>query len=106
MIKLTQAAVKKIKNLIEKENKGKFLRIGVQGGSCAGFSYVLRFEQEQKENDLTFEQDGIIILCDPKSHKLVDGLELDFSNNLMNSGFKFNNPNSKKECGCGASFST
>jgi len=104
MITLTQSAVKKVKALIEKENKGKFLRIGIQGGGCSGFSYVMRFEEQSKENDLTFEQDGITIVCDTKSHTLIDGLELDFSTNLMDSGFKFKNPNSKKECGCGTSF--
>jgi len=104
MITLTQSAVKKVKALIEKENKGQFLRIGIQGGGCSGFSYVLKFEEQSKENDLTFEQDGITIVCDTKSHVLVDGLELDFSTNLMDSEFKFKNPNSKKECGCGTSF--
>lgn len=105
MIKLTQAAVKKVKSLMEKEDEGQFLRIGVQGGSCVGYSYAMKFERRPRENDLTFEQDGITIICDPKSHIFLDGIELDFSNNLMDNGFKFNNPNARSSCGCGESFS-
>src|SRR3989344_3448303 len=104
MITLTPSAVKKAKALMEKENKvGHFLRIGVKGGGCSGFSYHLDFVPDQKENDTIYEFDGLKVICDPKSLNFLDGIELDYSNNLMDSGFKFNNPKARKSCSCGES---
>lgn len=80
------------------------LRIGVKGGGCSGFSYLLGFD-EQKERDEIFEFEGIRILMD-KAHGLyLLGMEIDWLEGLNNRGFIFNNPNAKETCGCGTSFS-
>ena len=80
------------------------LRIGVKGGGCSGFSYLLGFD-EQKERDIVYDFEGIRILMD-KAHALyLLGMEIDWLDGLNNRGFMFNNPNAKETCGCGTSFS-
>ena len=80
----------------------------MKGGGCSGFSYVLGLEEAvPKPYDQVFEQDGVKILIDGKSHLHLDGMTIDYrKNNLMGGGFEFNNPNAKKSCGCGTSFTT
>lgn len=80
------------------------LRVGVKGGGCSGFSYLLGFD-EQKEKDTIYEYEGVRILMD-KAHALyLLGMEIDWHDGLNNRGFVFNNPNAKETCGCGTSFS-
>ncbi len=80
------------------------LRIGVKGGGCSGFTYVLGFDSK-KDNDQEFEISGIKVFME-KSHTIyLLGMEIDFSDGLDNRGFTFNNPNAKDTCGCGTSFS-
>ncbi len=107
MIALTPAAAQEAKRLIEKEQKPNLgLRIGVKGGGCSGMSYVLAIEETTpKQYDTVFEQDGVKVVVDAKSHLYLDGMTIDFKNRLMGGGFEFNNPLAKKSCGCGHSFS-
>ena len=107
MITLTPAAAQEAKRLIENEQKPNLgLRIGVKGGGCSGMSYVLAIEDTTpKQYDTMFEQDGVKVLIDAKSHLYLDGMTVDFKNSLMGGGFEFNNPLAKKSCGCGHSFS-
>ena len=80
------------------------LRIGVKGGGCSGFSYVIGFD-EVKEGDEHFEVNGINVLMQ-KAHAIyLLGMEIDWVEGLNNRGFSFNNPNAKETCGCGTSFS-
>jgi len=80
------------------------LRVGVKGGGCSGFSYVLGFDQP-KENDETFEISGLKVFMQ-KSHAIyLLGMEVDWVEGLNNRGFSFNNPNASSTCGCGTSFS-
>lgn len=80
------------------------LRVGVKGGGCSGFSYLLGFD-EQKERDTVYEYEGLKILMD-KAHALyLLGMEIDWMEGLNNRGFVFNNPNATETCGCGTSFS-
>ena len=103
MITLTESAAKKIKTLLtEKEETG--IRAAVQGGGCSGFTYQLKFDNE-KENDRVIESNGVNIYIDPKSFLYLMGTEIDFVDELNQSGFKFVNPNAKRTCGCGESFS-
>jgi iron-sulfur cluster assembly protein len=103
MITLTESAAKKIKTLLtEKEETG--IRAGVKGGGCSGFTYQLKFDNE-KENDRVIESNGVNIYVDPKSFLYLMGAEIDFVDELNQSGFKFVNPNAKRTCGCGESFS-
>ena len=80
------------------------LRVGVKGGGCSGFSYLLGFD-EPKDQDTVYEFEGVKILMD-KAHALyLLGMEVDWLEGLNNRGFVFNNPNAKETCGCGTSFS-
>ena len=107
MITLTPAAAQEAKRLIEQEQKPNLgLRIGVKGGGCSGMSYVLAVEDATpKQYDSVFEQEGIKLLVDAKSHLYLDGTTIDFKNGLVGGGFEFQNPLAKKSCGCGTSFS-
>ena len=108
MINLTSAAVQEVKRLIEKEQKPNLgLRLGVKGGGCSGMSYVLAIDEASpKQYDTVFEQEGVKVLVDAKSHLYLDGTTLDYKSALMGGGFEFQNPLAKKSCGCGSSFTT
>ncbi len=80
------------------------LRIGVKGGGCSGFTYVLGFDEHPKENDKVMESEGIRVFIDPKSLFYLSGTVLDFSDGLNGKGFVFNNPQASRTCGCGSSF--
>lgn len=81
----------------------RVLRIGVKGGGCSGFSYVLGFD-EKGENDNEYEIEGIPFVMN-RSHELyLAGMEINWENGLNNRGFTFNNPNASTTCGCGSSF--
>lgn len=106
VITLTPAAVKAVKGIIEKKNLGNVaLRVGVQGGGCSGLSYQLNFDTEAQADDRSFDIEGLRVLVDEKSALYLAGTTLDFSNELVGGGFKFLNPNAKRSCGCGESFS-
>lgn len=106
ILTLTPAAVKQVRYLQSKRFESVLgLRVGVKGGGCSGFSYVLKLEEEQRGTDISWEQDDIRIFVDKKSEEMLKGLVIDFNlSNLMGGGFKFNNPNASKTCGCGTSF--
>ena len=105
-IQITKKAATRIKAILEAEKKdGYALRLSVVGGGCSGMSYNLTFDNNQKEFDKVYESNGIKILCDIKSWVYVKGTEIDFSDDLLSGGFKLNNPNANKTCGCGTSFS-
>lgn len=80
------------------------LRVGVKGGGCSGFTYVLAFDERPREGDNVFETKGVTVFIDPKSLMYVSGTELDFSDGLNGRGFVFNNPHATHTCGCGNSF--
>ena len=103
MITLTETAASKIKALLAgKEETG--IRAGVRGGGCSGFTYKLEFDN-QNEKDRVIESHGVNLYVDPKSYLYLMGTEIDFIDGLDQSGFKFVNPNAKRTCGCGESFS-
>ncbi len=107
-VNLTEKAAKEIGSIIEQQELDKdavCLRVGVKGGGCSGFSYVLDLTETQKDTDELFEQHGIKIICDPKSLLYLNGTIVDFKDELMGRGFVFTNPNASTTCGCGSSFS-
>ena len=107
MIEISETAAKKIRTLMAKQGIAEGgLRVGVKGGGCSGLSYNLAFESQSRIGDKVFERDGIKLFCDLKSYIYLNGTVLDFDSGLMGKGFVFMNPNAKKSCGCGSSFST
>ena len=105
MITITPSAAEEAKRLLEKQGKPSFgLRVGVQGGGCSGLSYKLAFD-EKRQGDQIQEFGGIQVFVDPKSSLYLEGTTLDFVDGLEGRGFKFLNPQAKKTCGCGESFS-
>jgi iron-sulfur cluster assembly protein len=105
MITLTDSAVKHVQNFLAKRGKGVGLRLGVRTSGCSGMAYKLEFADEVGSDDVKFESGGVTVLVDPQSLPYIDGMELDYTREGLNEGFKFNNPNVKNECGCGESFS-
>ena len=108
-IMLSETAAKEIKNIIRDQNlpaEQTRLRVGVKGGGCSGFSYMLDLTEEPKgEADEEVEAHGIKILIDMKSFLYLNGVEIDFKDEVMGRGFVFKNPNATSTCGCGSSFS-
>ncbi len=105
-VSLTEGAVEQLNLIRNQENipADYFLRLGVKGGGCSGFSYVLGFDKANETDD-TFEISGIRVAMN-KAHAIyLLGMEVDFHNGLDNRGFTFENPNAKSTCGCGTSFS-
>lgn len=103
-ITLTENAAKHVRNFIAKRGKGVGLRIGVRTSGCSGMAYKLEFADDLASDDLQFSSHGVTLLVDPKSLPYIDGMELDYTREGLNEGFKFNNPNVKNQCGCGESF--
>ncbi len=104
-LKLTKPAINKIKQIIKNEkNKNAILRISVLPGGCSGNVYNLEIINKPIKTDLNFKQDRLNISIDKNSLEFLNGTEIDFVDTLKESGFKFNNPNANKECGCGKSF--
>lgn len=105
-ITLTNGAVEQLQQLMKDKEipAGHSLRVGVKGGGCAGFSYILGFDLP-KEDDESYEINGVQVVMN-KAHAIyLIGIEIDFVQGLDNRGFTFNNPNAKESCGCGTSFS-
>lgn len=105
---LTERAAEEVKRIIAHEelDPAKIrLRVGVKGGGCSGFSYLLDLTETQKETDEVFEQHGITMVCDPKSLLYLSGTTVDYKDEgIANRGFLFQNPNATSSCGCGSSF--
>jgi iron-sulfur cluster assembly protein len=108
-ITLSELAAKQIKTIVAEQNlpaEQTKLRVGVKGGGCSGFSYLLDLTEEAAgESDEQMESNGIQILIDSKSLLYLDGTEIDFKDDVIQSGFVFKNPNATSTCGCGSSFS-
>ncbi len=109
-LNLTEKAAAEMKRIITQQNSpdsetDAFIRVGVKGGGCAGFDYILDLADRRAEGDELFDQHGVKLICDPKSYLYLSGVTIDFKDELMGRGFVFNNPNASGSCGCGASFS-
>ena len=107
-ITLSETAAREIKTIIKQQElpeEQTKLRVGVKGGGCSGFSYMLDLTEETKtEADEEMDSQGIRILCDMKSYLYLNGTEIDFKDEVMGRGFVFKNPNATSTCGCGSSF--
>lgn len=104
-ITLTSVAAEKINELVAASGKSDAgLRVKVVGGGCSGLQYKMDIDVEKTGDKVFQEGDGKVIV-DRKSFLYLNGTELDYSDSLMDAGFKLRNPNVKRSCGCGASFS-
>lgn len=109
MLTISEVAATKIKEMLaeQEQNNQMYLRIGVKGGGCSGLSYGMGFDQEIREaEDATFEQHGINIVVAKDSIGMLEGVVIDFKQNMMGGGFTIDNPNAIATCGCGSSFKT
>ena len=133
-VNVTQTAAREINSIIRQQDLDPSLiclRVGVKGGGCSGFSYLLDLTEVKKDSDEIWEftygvsQDSaegdsepavatataeettftVRVICDPKSYLYLNGTEIDFKDEIMGRGFVFNNPNASTTCGCGSSFS-
>jgi iron-sulfur cluster assembly protein len=105
--KITNNAIKELKKVISEDNslKDRYLRVSVQGGGCSGFIYGLGFDDATDSNiDFIENFDGIKVAIDKKSALYLNNVTLDWIDSINNRGFKFDNPNAIKTCGCGKSF--
>jgi len=107
MITVTEKAVAEVKRIMQDQGlqAGSHLRIGVTGGGCSGFSYVMGFDSDVKPGDVAKEFHGLKVVLDADAVPYVDNTVVDFNDGVMNRGFVFNNPNATGNCGCGSSFS-
>lgn len=106
MIGLSPTAIAEVKRLKRKHLKSAdgVLCIGIQSKGCAGLSYQLNFAAFANDNDRVFDCEDIQVAVNPSNLSYVDGLTLDYSEDLMGGSFRFHNPNAHKTCSCGHSF--
>lgn len=105
-LQFTLAAASKVRELIAEEgNPGLKLRVYINGGGCSGFQYGFTFDEEQAEDDLAIEREGVTLLVDPLSLQYLAGAEVDYTESLSGAQFVIRNPNARTTCGCGSSFS-
>ena len=106
-VTLTESAAREIDSIISQQELDREkvrLRVGIKGGGCSGFSYLLDLTETEKDTDEAFQQHGVTIVCDPKSLLYLNGTTIDFKDEIMGRGFVFQNPNATTTCGCGSSF--
>ena len=105
-IELTERAAKEFNSYLEQQKlpATTCLRVGVKGGGCAGFTYVLDLVDKPAEGDEQLESRGVRLVCDQKSYLYLNGTTIDFRDEIMGRGFVFNNPQATSTCGCGSSF--
>jgi iron-sulfur cluster assembly protein len=115
-VTITETAAREIHAIIKQQelDAGTIrLRVGVKGGGCSGFSYLLDLTEKERDTDEVWECDytfeapetfTLKVVCDPKSYLYLNGTVIDFKDELMGRGFVFNNPNATSSCGCGSSF--
>jgi iron-sulfur cluster insertion protein len=93
------------KALKEEGEPGDFLRVSVVGGGCSGYQYGLDFDKEERMGDIAMEFEGVRVVVDAISAGYLRGTIVDYVSGLNGTGFQFKNPNAKRTCGCGSSFS-
>jgi len=103
---ITEKAAKRLKAVMTAEGKSDhFLRMSVDSGGCSGMNYKMDFDNNQEDYDKVFEQYGLTVVCDLKSWLYLKDITVDYSDDMLNGGFKIENPNAERTCGCGTSFS-
>lgn len=107
MITISEAAAGQLKTMLaEQEVPDMFLRLGVTAGGCSGFSYAMGFDDNESDQDVYMEVEGLKVVVSKDDIRYLNGLEIDFEESGMTGGFTINNPNATATCGCGSSFRT
>jgi len=102
---MSDSAVRRVARMIEAEGQpNMMLRVAVSGGGCSGFQYGFSFDDTVRDDDLTFERDGVTLVVDDVSLDLLQGAEIDYVEELIGASFQIRNPNASSSCGCGSSF--
>jgi iron-sulfur cluster insertion protein len=104
-ISLTESAARRVAWIAERQGKPAILRLAVDGGGCAGFTYKFELADGAADDDSVAETDGVRLVVDPMSLDLVRGSAVDFVEDLGGAAFRVTNPNAASGCGCGSSFS-
>ncbi len=106
-VTITPSALTEIKRLIaeEKDPKGLFLRLGVAAGGCSGISYSMSFDDQATQEDREFDFSGVRVIIEEQSLVYLKECTLDYNGGMLSGGFQFSNPNARRSCGCGSSFS-
>jgi iron-sulfur cluster assembly protein len=106
-VTLSERAAEEIRNLMERQGKADAaLRVFVSGGGCSGLNYGMAIDDSIEEGDFTFDSYGVKVVVDPLSINYIKGASVDYIEDVMGGGFKIDNPNAIRTCGCGSSFST
>lgn len=105
MVSLTAVAAEHVRRCLA-ERPAVGIRLAVRPSGCSGLAYVVEYADALQEGDITFDSFGITVITDPKSLVHIDGMQVDYVHEGLQSGLKFNNPNVKDSCGCGESFTT
>ena len=104
-ISLTENAAKRVAWIAERQSKPAILRLAVDGGGCAGFTYKFDLADQAESDDVIAVTDGVTLVVDPVSLDMVRGSAVDFVEDLGGAAFRVTNPNAASGCGCGSSFS-
>ena len=104
-ISLTNAAAERVRSYLARRGTGIGLRVGVKRTGCSGWAYVVDYADAVGSDDVVFDAHELKVIVDKDSLALIDGTEIDFVKEGINEAFRFRNPNSTSECGCGESFS-
>jgi len=106
-VTLSTRAAEEITGLLERQEKpGAALRVFVQGGGCSGLNYGMAIDESIEEDDFVFNAHGVKVVVDPISMNYLKGASVDYVEDTMGGGFKIDNPNATRSCGCGSSFAT
>lgn len=108
-VTLTEVAEIRLRTFLRATNKGndtseRGIRLAVRDGGCSGYEYVLNIADQPETNDVLDEHGSLKVYIDPSSAPLLEGVVIDYVEGLIESGFKFSNPNASSTCGCGQSF--
>lgn len=103
-VTMTPSAVKHVRKQLEKKPQAKGIRLAIKKSGCSGFKYETQWVEEPDNTDRVFHIDGVDVFVTEEHLPLVNGIEIDFVTEGVNSTFKFGNPNATAECGCGESF--
>lgn len=103
-ISLTPSAANRVRTFLASRGRGVGLRLGVKQTGCSGFAYVVNYADDVGGDDVVFDAHGVKVIVDRESLALIDGTEVDFVKEGLNEAFRFRNPKSRGECGCGESF--